>query len=118
MVKKMVVSKEYWDDLWAEIDKKEKLLQSQVVSDKKKKGQAIAIPTLESSPINNNDLEHQPDIPKEWREAIIASSNTWQPKAISNQKWSTLQKVLAYLFSEEYLVLKSIIAHGWSIADI
>jgi hypothetical protein len=41
-----------------------------------------------------------------------------QPKVINDKKWSTLQQVLVYLFSQEYSLLINIIAHGWSIDDI
>jgi hypothetical protein len=114
----LIKSDEYWDNVWSELDKKEQVLRSQVVSVKKEKVEAVAVSTLETLPTNNNDLEHEVDIPKEWREAITSLTNMQQPKIISSVRWYTLQQVLAYLFSQEYALLKSIIAHGWSIADI
>lgn len=114
----LIKSDEYWENVWSELDKKEQVLQSQVISVKKQKVEAVAVSTLEILPTNNKDLEREVDIPKEWREAITSLTNMQQPKIISSVKWYTLRQVLAYLFSQEYALLKSIIAHGWSIADI
>jgi hypothetical protein len=115
----LIKSDEYWDNVWSELDKKEQVLQSQVVSSvKKEKVEAVEVSALEILPINNNDLEHEVDIPKEWREVITSLTNMQQPKIISSMKWYSLRQVLAYLFSQEYALLKSIIAHDWMISDI
>ena len=110
-------SDEYWDKIWSELDKKEQVLKPQVVS-VKEEVEATIVSTFKLSLANNNNLQRHTDIPKEWYEAIVSLVNMQQPKVISNAKWSTLRQVLAYLSSQEYLLLKGVIVHDWSIADI
>jgi hypothetical protein len=118
---KLIKSDGHWDNFWSEVSKeeqKQQTLQPQLVSTKNEKEEARGVPILQFLHTNSNDLERETGMPEDWCKVIVALMNMQQPKIISWVRWSTIRQVLAYLFSQEYVLLKSIIAHNWTIAHI
>ena len=117
----LIKSNEHWDRFWSVISKEEQkqpALQSQVVFAKEEKAGAVRALAFQLLHINNDDLERETGMPEGWCKAIVALMDMQQPKIISDAKWFTIRRVLAFLFDEEYASLKSIIAHNWTIAHI
>lgn len=58
------------------------------------------------------------DLPFEWAEAIVKLRNTRKPKNITTDSWLEINKACNILYADNFALLKSIIAHGWSLHDI
>ena len=101
----------------------------------------IAIPTIKEElvftppknkqyiPVHNADAEfifeerasilcENANIPYEWAAVILRLNLRQKPFSMSNEQWNNIKAVLDLLCKNECDILKTIIAHNWTIAHI
>jgi hypothetical protein len=132
----LLKSEEYWQNLWTDCNRKSELeliaVTSNVIPIKKIK--AVEKQLTTSQPIQNTIttnpdyllileeqatmFEYETGITHDYARVIVGFRNALQPKVINKEKWLILQKVINYLFQQDYSLLRNFIAYDWSVADI
>lgn len=58
------------------------------------------------------------DLPYEWAESIVKLRNIERPKSIPASSWEEIETACFMLYDNNFVLLKEIIAKGWSLYDI
>jgi hypothetical protein len=132
----LLKSEEYWQSLWTNCTKKSELeltaVTSNVIPIRKVKAVEKQLTTSQSiqTTIRTNPdyqlileeqatmFEYETGITQDYAKVIVGFRNALQPKVINKEKWLILQKVINYLFQQDYSLLRNFIAYDWSVADI
>ncbi len=132
----LLKSEEYWQSLWTDCNRKSELELTAVTNNviPIKKVKAVEKPLTASRSINTTIItnpdyrlileeqatmfEYETGITQDYAKVVVSFKNALQPKIISKERWLILQKVMNYLFQQDYSLLRSFIAHDWSVADI
>jgi hypothetical protein len=132
----LLKSEEYWQSLWTDCNKKSELELISVTNNiiPIRKIKAVEKPLVTFQPIQtdirtNSDyqlileeqitiFEYETGITYDYAKVVVGFRNALQPKIINKERWVTLQKVMNYLFQQDYSLLRSFIAHDWLVADI
>jgi hypothetical protein len=132
----LLKSEEYWQSLWTDCNRKSELeliaVTSNVIPIKKVK--AVEKLLTISQPIQNTIItnpdyqlileeqammfEYETGITQDYAKVVVGFRNTSQTKVIGKERWLILQKVINYLFQQDYSLLRNFIAYDWSVADI
>ena len=57
-------------------------------------------------------------LPYEWAETIVKLRNMERPKSIPASSWEEIETACFMLYDHNFILLKKIIAHNWSLYDV